>query len=142
VYGCSAQLLPHDLRLPQVETDPHVESELLDGFDDGGSAPDGVPRVFEAGEEAVAGGVDLVSSESPQLASDHRVVARQKDPPPAIAELGHDLGGSNDVGEHECREKTLATGALHSNSIGEANRAGNGIKSLRSAAALLGDPAN
>jgi hypothetical protein len=70
VHRYSPELSSHDLRLPEVEPDPHVDPEVLDRFDNGGGTPDGVARIVKAGEEAIARGVELSPAVTPQLAAD------------------------------------------------------------------------
>jgi hypothetical protein len=76
---------------PQVQPGPDVDPQLLNRFDHGGRAPNRVPRVVETGEKPVTRGVELLSPESPKLAADQRVMAREENSPSAIAHLGRDL---------------------------------------------------
>ena len=54
----------------------------------------------EGCEEAVTGGVDLLTSEPFELRSDDRVVLVELGPPPLIADFGESFGRRDDVHEH------------------------------------------
>jgi hypothetical protein len=138
VNCCSSELLSHDLGLSQVQADPNVDTEFLDRFDNGGGASDGISGNVESREEAIARRVELAAAVSAQFAADQRVVAGQQDPPPAIAQLGNQVGGPNDVGEQEGGEHALSTGPLHAPSIRERAVAGNGYRKQLDPATLGG----
>jgi hypothetical protein len=53
---------------------PHLESDVADAAQDRLCAADGTRGSVERGEEAIAGGVALLTSETPELSSDKRIV--------------------------------------------------------------------
>ena len=82
----AAQLGAHHFALAGVEPRAHVQAEGRDGVADRAGAAHRARRAIEGGEEAVAGGVDLATAVTFELAADHAVVRLQVAPRP-IAEL-------------------------------------------------------
>jgi hypothetical protein len=61
-----------------VDAGADAYAKLVDQFDDRQRAADGTGRRIEDGEKPVAGGVDLATVKTAQLASDQLVVLRQQ----------------------------------------------------------------
>ncbi len=64
-------------------------------------------RAVEAGEEAVAGGVDLAAGKPNQLSAHQRVVLLEEFAPSAVPEFGQLRGGAHDVGEQDGGENAI-----------------------------------
>ena len=62
------------------------------------------PGPSKVGEEPVARGVDLASTEARQLLADDGVVLVEQRAPTGVTELGGPRGGADDVGEEDGRE--------------------------------------
>src|SRR5579862_1986734 len=84
-----------------------VEAEFGDVGDDCLRTADGPRRAIEGREEAIAGGVELLSAETGELASHDRVVLREQVAPLPVAEFGRALGGTDDVSEENGREDAV-----------------------------------
>ena len=87
VDGDPADLAVDQLALAGVQAGADLEAELAHRLGDRAGAADRPGRAVEGGEEAVAGGVDLLAAEPDQLAPDERVVALEQVAPAPVAEL-------------------------------------------------------
>src|SRR5439155_24276403 len=103
----SAYLGVHKLALAGVQPGSHVDSEVFDRLRDCRGATDRTRRPVEAGEETVAGRVELRAAEAGQLAADQRVVLAEQLAPARIAQLRGFRGRADDVREEHCREHSV-----------------------------------
>jgi len=90
-----------------VQPSADFQVELADGVLDRKGAADRPRRSVESGEEAVAGGVHLLSAEAAQLRADALVMLLQQPPPGAVAQLSRPRGRVDNVGEKNCREDSV-----------------------------------
>jgi hypothetical protein len=94
VHGYTGDLAVQHLTLARVESGAHVESELAHGVRDGTCATDCTRTAVEAGEEAIAGGVDLAAAEANQLSPHELVVPLENLAPRTVAQVGTRMAGS------------------------------------------------
>src|SRR5439155_24867411 len=101
VGGDPGDLAVEQLALARVQAGSHLDSQCADSFDDRLGAADRPCRPVEAGQEAVAGGVDLAAAEADELAADELVVALEQLAPGAVAERGGWLARAGDGREED-----------------------------------------
>jgi hypothetical protein len=73
----------------------------MHGSADRSRAGDGSRWALEDSQEAIAGGVDLVTAEAPKLLADETVMLLPQIPPRDVTEFGSALGRADDVGEED-----------------------------------------
>ena len=101
VDGDSAYLAVHQLALAGVEARAYLQAELCYRLRDGAGAADRPSRAVEAGEEAVTGGVKLLTVVADELPTDDSVVPLEELAPGPVAERYRLLGRADDVGEKD-----------------------------------------
>src|SRR5690348_15676970 len=106
--GDPAQLRLDALALARVHSGPDLDAELGRARVNRLCAPDRARGAVEGRHEPVAGGVDLVSTESQELAPHGRVMILQEVAPAAVAERRRLLGRADDVGEENGRQHTIS----------------------------------
>ena len=90
-----------------MQAGAHVEAELANGFRDRAGAADRARRTVEAGEESVAGRVDLDAAMAHQLLAHELMMLLQHVSPTAVTERGGTLARADDVGEQNGREHAV-----------------------------------
>jgi hypothetical protein len=98
-----------------------LDAELLGGVRDRLRASYGAGRAVERCHEAVSGGVDLSTSETPQFVAHRAVVRVEERMPPLIAQRGGTGRGCDDVGEDHGGENAidLDDGSLTGQELGD-----------------------
>jgi hypothetical protein len=99
-------LSPH-LHLARMHAGPDRQPGTRQGIADRAGAADGTTWPVEGGQEPVAGGVDLVSTEPCQLVAHDGVVLIKERAPAGITECGGSCGGVHDVGEEDGGEPSV-----------------------------------
>src|SRR5262245_33169114 len=103
----SAELVADPLAFTGVHTRSHFEVELAQRLTDRTRAAHRCSRSFEAGEEPVAGRVELTAAEAVEKLAHARVVLVEHLVPAAVAELTCALGRADDVRKEERRQKPV-----------------------------------
>jgi hypothetical protein len=101
VDGDSSHVASGAFDLPEVDPAPDPEIQLSDRPADGVGAGERASRSVEQDEEAVAGGVNLLSTITANLTAHLLMVPLEKFAPAMVAEIDGVLGGSYDVGEED-----------------------------------------
>src|SRR5688572_22151486 len=99
-----AELSVEELALPDVDSRPDLEAELVHGAADRCGALHRTRRAVERAQEAVARRIDLLAAEALDLAPHDIVVAQQAIPPRLVADLREQVRGAHDVREEDRRE--------------------------------------
>src|SRR5262249_27959405 len=86
VHRDAGELAVDELGLACVEASSDAEAESADRLGDRRGAADPARGAVERGDEAVAGGADLLTAEALELAPHQRVVALEEIAPLAVAE--------------------------------------------------------
>jgi hypothetical protein len=95
-----------------VQAGADFEAERVHDLDDRLRAVNRSGGPVEAGDEAIAGGVDLAAAEADQLAPNEFMVPFEQLAPSPVAELGRSSGRTDDVGEEHCRQHTFGLGFI------------------------------
>ena len=103
-----------DLALSGVKSHIEIDPELPGGITYGSGTMDRPRGTVERGDEAVAGGLDLLSSEPANLAPNSAIMLVEQRSPPLVTQGEGPFGGPDDVGEQNRREDAfdLHLGAL------------------------------
>ena len=96
-----------------MEPDAHVDAELAGAVPDRQRAADRARRAVERGQEAVAGRLDLATRKPLELTANHGVVRVEQIAPASVPELAHEVGGMDDVAEHDGRQDAIGVDATH-----------------------------
>src|SRR5947209_6310114 len=107
VHGDPTDLRIHDFALTRVKSRAHVKPNASHSFADRTGAPDGASRPVEAGEEAVAGRIDLAAGEPHKLPPNHCVMLLNKVTPTTVAQLGQLRRRADDVREQDGRQNPV-----------------------------------
>jgi len=114
VHGDPARSAGRQLRLPEVESRPHLEADRPRRRQDRCRASDCVLGDAEPREERIAGRVYLVATETAELSADQVVVGGLELAPSTVTDLHGDLRGAHDVGEEQRCEVPARSTPRHS----------------------------
>ena len=109
----AAELLADLFALAEVDARADLDAELPHRFGGGARASDRGGRFGEAREEAVAGGVQLLTTEALQLSSDDRVMTGDQFLPASVSHPAGHRGGVHDVGEQDRGQRAGAGSTTH-----------------------------
>jgi hypothetical protein len=110
VHADAARSFRCDLHLSRVHAGSDREPDRCDTLLDRLRTSDRARGAIERGEEAVTGGVSLVTSEAIDLAADDVVVSALHLAPRPIPDPGRPVGGADDIGEQDGREDAFQPG--------------------------------
>src|SRR5437867_4258230 len=82
------------------------------GVSDGAGALNSARRTVEVSEEAVTGGVDLVSAKAGELVTHEAVMLAEQHAPRTVSELGRLRRRVDDVGEQHRRQDPIEAGSV------------------------------
>jgi hypothetical protein len=103
VYGNPADFLVGGLGLSGMQARPDRDPYFGDCRDDRVGGTNRLGRLLKAGEESVAGGIDLSTTEAVQFSANRSVVGCYKLLPRPVPESGGQLGRPHDIREEDCR---------------------------------------
>jgi hypothetical protein len=107
VHGEPADLLSPHFHFAGVHANPGREPDTSQVVTESAGAADRATRPVEGGQEAIAGGVDLASTEPCQVPAHDRVVLVEERAPAGVTECGGSRGGIHDVGEENGGELSV-----------------------------------
>src|SRR2546423_484745 len=110
VHGKAADVVAHPLALTGVDAGSDVEVGLEEPIADGDGAADSARGPIEGGQEPIAGGADLLSAKSRELATYQRVMLLEEVAPGMVTERCRALGGADDVGKEDGGEHPIGLG--------------------------------
>ena len=108
----AGNVVSSDLDLPAVDPDADVQRQRLDCLSDLHGAAHGPCTAIEAGQEAIANGLDLSALVLLEGCADNAVVLIEEVAPSPGTESGRSLGGAHDVGEQDGRQDYLSLRSL------------------------------